>query len=91
MIFFYEKRLLELIAFRKGSFSKCENTKSILLPGASPPGPPTGLCPCTPLGAWAAPRPLASAGVCDTRCHLLSVYLHLLKSFLTTLYIAQLS
>ena len=85
MIFFYEKRLLELIAFRKGSISKCENTKSILLPGALPPGPPTGCHPCTALGAWAAPRPLASAGVSDTRCHLLSVYLHLLKNFLTTL------
>ena len=85
MIFYYEKRLLDLIAFRKGSFSKCENTKSILLPGALPPGPPTGRCPCTPLGASAAPRPLASGGVFDTTCHLLSIYLHLLKNFLTTL------
>ena len=42
------------------------NIKFILLPGTSPPGPPTGFCPCTPLGASAAPRPLA--------CRLFAVY-----------------
>ena len=55
MIFFYEKRLLELIAFRKGSFSKCENTKSILLPGASPPGPQRTL-PLYPAGGLGGPQ-----------------------------------
>ena len=50
------------IALRRANFSQRENLKSVLLPGASPPGPPTGRCPCTLLGAWAAPRPLASWG-----------------------------
>ena len=29
MIFCYEKRLIELFRLKKGSFSMCENTKSI--------------------------------------------------------------
>ena len=83
MIFFYEKRVIhvELTALRKGSFSKCENTKSILLPGASPPGPPTGRCPCTPLGASAAPRPLAS-GVSPTPSAIYFLFISIyLKTF----------
>ena len=33
------------------------NIKFILLPGALPPGPPMGLCPCTLLGLQPPPDP----------------------------------
>ena len=58
------------IALSQGrtNFSKCENLKSVLLLGASPPGPLTGHCPCTPLGGWAAPRPLAWWGALSPQC-----------------------
>ena len=74
------------IALRRGTFDKRKSLKFILLPGASPPGLPTGLCPCTPLGAAQAPRPLAKAGAYGPQCRLLSKnLLLLLKIILTTL------
>ena len=50
------------ISLRKGNFWQFQNIKLILLLEAFPPGRPTGLCPCTPLGASAVPRPLACGG-----------------------------
>ena len=56
MIFFYKKNTEELIALRKGSFSKCENTKSILLLGSSPPVPPKGPLPLYHAGGLGHPQ-----------------------------------
>jgi len=50
------------ISLRKGNFWQCQNVKLVLLPGVCPTGPPTGLCPCTPLGTSAVPRPLPVGG-----------------------------
>ena len=61
------------------------NIKFILLLGASPPGPPTGLCPCTLLGALATPRPLTCVGAFGPRSRLLSKYHRLLQILLTAL------
>ena len=81
MIFFYEKRLIhvELTALRKDSFSKGENTKSILLPGAGfAPWTPNGALPLYPAGGLSGSQTPGLWGVSDTQCHLLSLYLHLL-------------
>ena len=50
---FIQKQILRIvsIALRRANFSQRENLKSVLLLGALPPGPQTGRCPCTPLGA----------------------------------------
>ena len=40
--------LLTLLSAQESQFQQRENLKSVLLPGASPPGPLTGHCPCTP-------------------------------------------
>jgi len=58
---FQEVRLVR-IPLRKGNFWQCQNVKFSLLLGALPPGPPTGICPCTLLGALAAPKPPALGG-----------------------------
>ena len=73
------------ISLRKGNFWYCQNVKFILLPGALPPGPPTGLCPCTPLGASAIPRPLVCVGASSPQSRLLEKYHCLLQILLTAL------
>ena len=60
-------------------------TDTSLLSIALSPGPLTGCCPCTQVGAWAAPRPLAWWGASGPQCRLLSLILLLLEIFLTTL------
>ena len=70
---------------KESQFLAMSNIRFILLPGASPPGPPTGLCPCTPLGASAAPRPLACLGTFGPHSRLLSKYHCLLQILLTAL------
>ena len=47
--------------------------------------PPTGLCPCTLLGASAAPRPLACVGASGPHSCILSKYHHLIQILLTAL------
>ena len=75
---------------KESQFLAVSNVKFILLLGALPPGAPTGLCPCTLLGASAPPpRPLACAGAFGPRyphSHLLSKYHRLLQILLTALF-----
>ena len=73
------------ISLRKSNFWQCQKVKLILPPGALPPGPPTGLCPCTPLGASSTPKPLACRGASSPHSCLLSKYLHPLQIVLTAL------
>ena len=47
--------LLTLLSAQESQFQQRENLKSVLLPGASPPGPLMGHCPCTPLGSSGLP------------------------------------
>lgn len=53
--------------------------------GLCPWGPQQGRCPCTPLGACAAPRSPARWGASGPQCRLLSTFLLLLQIILTTL------
>ena len=69
----------------ESQFLAMSNIKFLLLPGASPPGPPTGLCPCTPLGVSAASRPLVCVGAFGPHSRLLSKYHRLLQILLTAL------
>ena len=73
------------IASRRGNFRWWKNPTFVLLQGALPPGPPTGRCPCAPLGDPAAPDPLLSVRAFSPQCRLLSYILLLLQIFLTTL------
>ena len=75
-------------ADKESQFLAMSNIKFILLPGALPPGPPAGLCPCTPLGASAAPRPLTCVGAEGPHSCLLSKYHCLLQILLTALIIS---
>ena len=85
-LFFISHPLQNLLRIDKESqFLAMSNIKFILLPGALPPGPPTGLCPCTPLGASAAPRPLTCVGAFGPHSRLLSKYHRLLQILLTAL------
>ena len=85
-IFFISHPLQNLLRIDKESqFLAMSNIKFILLPAASPPGPPTGLCPCTPLGASATPRPLARVWAFSPHSRLLYKYHRLLQILLTTL------
>ena len=74
---------------KESQFLTMSNIKLILLPGALPPGPPTGLCPCTPLGVSAAPRPLTCVGAFGPHSRLLSKYHRLLQILLTALQLSM--
>ena len=50
------------IALRRANFSWCENLKSVLLPGALPPWPPTGRCPVPRWGPRRPPDPSPPGG-----------------------------
>ena len=54
----FMKKDVELIAFGKGCFSKCENTKSILLSGASSLDPQRDTAPVPRWGPGWPPDPL---------------------------------
>lgn len=73
------------ISLRKGNFRQCQKVKLILLPGALPPGPPAGLCPCTLPGASSTPKHLTCGEASRPHSCLLSKYLHLLQIVLTAL------
>ena len=87
LLFFISHPLQNLLRIIKESqFLAMPNIEFILLPGASPPGPPTGICPCTHLlGVSAAPRPLACLGAFGPHSRPLSKYHHLLQILLTAL------
>ena len=84
--YFYQPSTSKLIEnYKESQCLAMPNIKFILFPEALPPGPPTGLCPCTLLGASAAPRPLACLGAFGPHSCLLSKYHRLLQILFTAL------
>ena len=75
------KKALELIAFGKGSFSKCENTKTILLPGASSLDPQRDAAPVPRWGPGRPPDPsLVGVSLTPGALYLLFISIYL-KTF----------
>ena len=61
---FIQKQILRIVstALRRANFSQRENLKSVLLTGASPPGPPRGAAPVPRWGPRRPPDPSPPGG-----------------------------